>query len=104
MAVVLLLLLLLLAMCCCCGIRRSWQRAHDLDTSRGEYRRVTSRFTAEAFDDTIQDDDDDDDEYDEDEGGGGGEYGNHPKGTYGNGKIELQNLDRGKLSLKEING
>ena len=78
-----------------------------MDTSRGEYRRVTSRFTAEAFDDTIHenDDDDDDDEYDDD-----GDDRHNDKdaqnASYANGKhmIELQNLDRGKLSLKEVNG
>ena len=63
------------------------RRRYDLDTSRGEYRRVTSRYTAEAFDDALGDDDDDD--------------------FYGGGMslLELQQLDRdGQLSLQEVNG
>ena len=76
-----------------------------MDTSRGEYRRVTSRFTAEAFDDTIHENDDDDDEYDDDDDDHHNDT-DAQNASYANGKhmIELQHLDRGKLSLKEVNG
>jgi hypothetical protein len=114
------LALLLLFLClsfwyCCCG---GWNRASTRsrrDTARGEYRRVASRFTADAFDDTIQeeeddgydDDDDDDDEYGMNNDG----YRNgskHQKAVpqYTNGKhvIEMKELDKGRLTLKEVNG
>jgi hypothetical protein len=92
-------ILLILFICyCCCSCCRT--NRNDLDTSRGEYRRVTSRFTADAFDDTIEEEDDDEDgEYNHDDDDDAG-------ATYTNGKhvIELQNLDKGKLSIHEVNG
>jgi hypothetical protein len=84
-----LLLVIITCVCWFCG----WRRRHDLDTSRGEYRRVTSRYTADAFDDALDEDDDDDAE-DDDAG-----YENN--GTH---IIELKQFDRGQLSLKEVNG
>jgi hypothetical protein len=79
--------LLVTGVCWCCG----WRRRHDLDTSRGEYRRVTSRYTADAFDDALDDEDD----------GGDDDEGEYDNGTH---IIELKQFDRGPLSLEEVNG
>jgi hypothetical protein len=88
---------LLLILLCYCWRRRAGNS--DLDGSRGEYRRVASRFTADAFDDAL--DDNDLDGYVDDDDGDGGSY-------YANGTtkhvLEMSELDNGRLSLKEVNG
>jgi hypothetical protein len=88
--------LLLILLCYC------WRRCagnSDLDGSRGEYRRVASRFTADAFDDAL--DDDDLDGYVDDDDGDGGSY--YTNGTTKH-VLEMSELDNGRLSLKEVNG
>jgi hypothetical protein len=89
---------LLLILLCYCWRRRAGNL--DLDGSRGEYRRVASRFTADAFDDALDDDDLDGYVDDGDDGDGGSYYAN---GTTKH-VLEMSELDNGRLSLKEVNG
>lgn len=92
---------------CFCWIRRRQREDAGLGGSanRGEYRRVASRFTADAFDDALDDDDLDgfvDDDYDND----GDDNDNGYASANGAGKhvIEMSEIDNGRLSLKEVNG
>lgn len=67
---------------------------------------MASRFTAEAFDDALDEDDLDHGDY----GGGGGADDDEEEASnavYTNGKhhvIEMRTLDKGQLSLEEVNG
>ena len=86
--------------------RRRGGYYYDSDSDRGEYRRVTSRFTADAFDDAL-DEDDLDDGYGEEQEEDGDEESNNGV-VYSNGAknivVEMSTLDKGRLSLEEMNG
>lgn len=105
--VILLLSSFVLILLACCYCKR-WNR-NDTDTPRGRYRAVADQFGSNGYDDAFADDLSDDDENevldDDDEEDNIGEEPYY----YNNGKhdvIEMSVLekDRGKLSLKEMNG
>jgi len=111
------LLACLILYCCCCGRCRRWFGIggggyHDglLDTSRGQYRAVANQYTARTFDDAFDDDlsdyedDEDLDTLDSGCGDTGDDYYNSSRN--GHHVIEMKDLekDRGRLSLKEMNG